>query len=235
MALPFKLTQKTERECNRCHKIKPLEMFFKHSTGKYGRRSQCKECESIRWKKPPKELIVREYQICKRCGIEKKYTKEFFPTCMGGKYLLNTCRVCWRKYHKKYMEKKGENYRKEKARKNYQRNRNKIIECNKEYYQNHREECIKQKTDYIKKNRKHYNEKERERYINSPQKRIDASFRSLISRSIKDKKGRSWEKLVGYSIEKLMKYLEVKFMKGMNWTNYGSTWQIDQNNKRCNN
>ena len=32
------------KTCNKCHKTKPLDKFHKSKTGKYGRRSWCKDC-----------------------------------------------------------------------------------------------------------------------------------------------------------------------------------------------
>lgn len=174
--------------------------------------------------KPPFQM-VHEME-CKVCGQILPYTREYFPPCQKGKYLLKTCRKCWNKHHKDYLASKGEDFCKKLRQKYYLSTRENHIFLAKRLYQEKREQILKQKQEYKAKNRDRYNQNARIRYWTDNKVRIESSLRSLMRRSIKDKNYRSWESLVGYNIDSLSSHLESLFLEGMTMDNYGD-WHID--------
>lgn len=59
----------SEKECNVCHQIKPLDNFRNQARGKFGKRSQCRSCEYLKHK----ERYLDKPEL--RREIEKKYRK----------------------------------------------------------------------------------------------------------------------------------------------------------------
>jgi len=53
------------KTCSKCGAEKPLDQFYRHKLGKFGRKAECKECENVRSKE--------RYERAKRDG--EKYIK----------------------------------------------------------------------------------------------------------------------------------------------------------------
>lgn len=108
-------------------------------------------------------------KICKKCGIEKPSTSEYYPKSKTSKDgVENTCKECvkertkkWRlenkdrlsQYNQKWYE-DNRDYVKERHKIYYEQNREKISEYRKDYYQNNKELELKRNSEYRKKNYK---------------------------------------------------------------------------------
>lgn len=85
------------KNCNICHIDKPLFMFSKCKTGKYGVRGKCKDCNKIHEKKLAKDrhYVLPEKLKCRKCNIEYKCSIKYFKYKFNGKYKLTSeCRNC---------------------------------------------------------------------------------------------------------------------------------------------
>lgn len=116
--------------------------------------------------------------------------------------------------------KHGHEYQKTRKSLKYIRGRG-CIECVKERskkcYRNNKEKITKQHRRYEKK-----------RYEEDPIFRLRHSISSALRQALCGKKaGRHWEGLVGYTLEELKTHLESRFTLEMIWQNYGSYWEID--------
>jgi len=61
-----------------------------------------------------------------------------------------------------------------------------------------------------------------------PKNRVSDSISREIRTSLTESKaGRHWETLVDFTIDQLKMHLEKLFTSEMNWSNYGSVWEID--------
>lgn len=114
------------KECTKCKKPKSLKKFSRHSSTRDGRRSQCKVCVGIYYKKWQRENA-------KECGAHHKKWRQKNP---------KKCRASnkrWRREHRKQ-------YRTT-QRRLYAKNPEKHIKAAKEYRETHpkaakaREEC----------------------------------------------------------------------------------------------
>lgn len=99
----------TERQCTKCHQVKPLEEFSRAPRGLYGRKASCKACDA-RWHAkravhvPAAETEARYREnaarrlaskLCGKCGENKN--AEEFPIARQGKYgpiLESQCLTC---------------------------------------------------------------------------------------------------------------------------------------------
>lgn len=62
----------------------------------------------------------------------------------------------------------------------------------------------------------------------TPRGKLHGNISSAIGFSLRgNKRGRKWESLVGFTLDELLIHLEKKFKAEMNWSNYGSYWEID--------
>jgi len=163
------------------------------------------------------EIISRKE--AKRKGFKFYYTG---VSCKHGhiceRYTIScSCYECSKKYQK-------ENYSAY-----YQKNKQRLRENRKEWYENN--------PNYSKEwrdaNRDHVNELARERdrirYKNDIDFRMRKISRSMLGRVIKrlgGKKSGSTQKELGYSADQLKNHLENLFLEGMSWGNYGD-WEID--------
>ena len=174
-----------------------------------------------------------EYKICKKCGIEKELTKEFF--FRKGPGFRRECKVCMKEYNKKYQEENREEICKNK--KEYEiKNRDKRMS----YLQKNKEK----RKENRQKNKKERNQKQKIRFNSDPIFRLRASCSVMIGKflkSIGSKKDSSILKFLPYSIEELKSHLEKQFEPWMTWDNQGKydpktwddtisttwTWQLD--------
>ena len=141
--------------------------------------------------------------ICKRCGIKKPYTNEFFPERTGG-YLRKTCNICWRKKRTEYK---------------------------KEWRENHKERDFQNRKEWYKKNPSYLKEWMKNKRKNDVNFKIASYYRNRVLRALKNySKGKQLKtiELIGCSIDELKKHLEINFKEGMTWENYGyNGWHVD--------
>lgn len=96
------------RVCTKCGLDKPLSEFSKASRGKYGRKANCKACDSARWYANPKSQALPPGEVkrrleerrgdtkkCNGCGEIKPRT-EFHKASDGvhGPILQTICKIC---------------------------------------------------------------------------------------------------------------------------------------------
>lgn len=121
--------------CTKCGIEKPLESFNKAKGGKFGRKSECKECTAVRFKKHysdnQEEMIERT----------RKYRQEN----------PEKCKQSVKVYHSKNKT-KIESKRKETKRLRYEQNKEEISKRNKEWRKNNPEIVRRMKQEYRKNN-----------------------------------------------------------------------------------
>ena len=170
----------------------------------------------------------QELQKCSdcRCSMLLKY---FGETKKGAPY--KCCLQCRTKRKAiretpEYKEKKKTYWA---AR--YKKNKENILQKNKEWSDNNKEKHKELKQKWIKNNEEKYkknrNEKLREKRKTDPVFRITENLRSRIRGTIQKgyKSAHSME-LLGCSREELMAHIESQFTEGMTWDKYG-TFHID--------
>lgn len=117
-------------------------------------------------------------------------------------------------------------------KKQYEKNKNKILEYSKNWSKNNPEKRKlilkknkeKHKFKYLQQS-KDYNKRKRKE---DPFWRISKNMSKAIWECLKNNKNQlSWIKFVDYSLEELIFHLESKFKTGMTWNNYGLYWHID--------
>ena len=87
--------------CTKCGKKFPatVEYFHKNKSGKYGLKSECKECNNNKKNAKNNPINTDEsiLQRCTKCGKRLPATKEYFYKSKSGKYGLTTmCKECIR-------------------------------------------------------------------------------------------------------------------------------------------
>lgn len=164
-----------------------------------------------------------EYRECTICFIKKELTLQFF---MQGKnkrngidyfYWYKFCKTC---YNKKSLTK---------TRKYKSKNRQKLLNAQKIYYQNHKKEYAVSSHSYYEINKVHI--KARVKNFVKLRRKNDALFRlkeniSSIVRSCINKNRESIKKYLPYTISELKEHLENQFEFWMSWQNYG-TYRLD--------
>jgi hypothetical protein len=191
----------------------------------------------------------------KKCSCCKEiFDYDFFHKDKNTKSgLRSACVFCIKKRKEKNKEanalKRKERYNlsKHKVKANYVKDKDNILQKNREYYQKNREAILKQKKEYNKKNphvKREYYEKNKEkinkraaithtiRRKNNPLLRFANNTSTLIRHSFKHinvigvKKTQRTEDILGCSIEFFIEYLKSKFLEGMTIENHGE-WHID--------
>lgn len=210
----------SEKECNRCFKIKKLINFVVSYENKSGVRAYCKECENERLTK--KRLINKiceytpeGYKKCRRCK-NMKLTSNFYKNKKRKDGFGSYCKECNMEYIKNNEEQ-------DKKRKQ-------------EWYLNNRELTIKR----AKENNIN-NEERRRVYILNWTNQFNennphiVAWRSLLRNTLerlnKKKEGHTID-LLGYSALDLKLHVESLFTPEMNWSNYGE-WHIDHIKMVC--
>ena len=130
---------------------------------------------------------------------------------------IKKTRECWKRWYLRQKDsEEWKKYDREKAKKNYLKNKEKRIKQFKDYYNKNKEKINAN-------NRLNYSVKKR-----TPKEKIDNNISYQIWRFLKEKKsGKKWESLVGYSLDSLFNHLEKQFDDKMTWKNYGSYWHVD--------
>lgn len=114
-----------------------------------------------------------------------------------------------------------------------EKNKNKIDEYSKNWYEQNKEyrkeylkEYREKNIDKIRETKRNY---EKTRKHNDPLYKLIANFRTAIYTVLKEnnlnKYGHYFE-ILQYSPEQLVEHLEKQFVDGMNWENYGE-WHVD--------
>ncbi len=91
------------------------------------------------------------------------------------------------------------------------------------------QQCKKQCKDYKKENKEKINEYNKDynnEYIMDIKNRIRKSVNRRISHVITNKLP-DYKFYLGIDIKEYIDYLETRFKEGMNWSNYGTVWNID--------
>jgi len=184
--------------CPKCKEIKSLCEFHKDNSAKDGVQSYCKKCRSIN---KPKEILPEGKKRCSRCK-EVKTIDEFGIARSRKDGLKMYCKSC-RKTESDPVKNK------ERSRKYYINNKEKIIKRSCKRQIEKREERNEYLKKYYKKNSHIY------------------AWRSLLYRTLNgDPKNGSTFTYLGYTYNTLKEYLEFLFTDGMTWDNYGE-WHVD--------
>ena len=163
---------------------------------------------------------------CTKCQGEFPATLEFFYKCSSHKDgLISWCKTCSLEQKKEYYN-KNKTAIKDKHKKRYDKNRDKILKQKREYES--RPEVIKQRR---KTKNKYYHNKLKHRHDphTKAKRNLSRRMRSLFS-----KNGDQTIDFIGCSIDDLKLHLEKQFVDGMNWENYGlHGWHVDHIRPCC--
>lgn len=161
-----------------------------------------------------------ETKICSNYKQEKPISE--FPKCKRNKDGLDThCKDCRNKKNKAYREKNKEKV-KEARKRYYESNKEHILKQKKAYIDSHKE----QKAEYDKRYRQENKEKlriqKKEWAKHSIEYKVRRNLRRRIAHALKgESKSAHTIELVGCSIEFLKEYISKMFLDGMSWDNYG--------------
>lgn len=191
-----------------------------------------------------------EKKVCSKCKEEKEVC-EFQKNSHSKDGYRSECSLCSKKQNESIPKEKLLSYNK-----NFrEKNREKINEKQKIYYQNNKdkelsrgkkyretlkkdkpittiktiEEIKLKKQEWIKNNRELNNEKRRNKYKNNILYRISLNVRNRVNIYLKSSKIQKRNKtfdIVGCSTEFLKEHLESQFIDGMSWDNR-CEWHID--------
>ena len=118
-----------------------------------------------------------------------------------------------------FIMKQDYNKYKEYFKKHYQKNKAKRLALTKESKKNRKEEV-----------KAYDNEWKKQKRNNNPEQKIREAIRTRINKAVRDgfqNKNNSSIDELGCSIKEYFIYLEQRFDSNMNWSNYGSYWEID--------
>jgi len=189
-------------------------------------------------------------RVCNNCKIPKELNfNNFYYENKNINSFKGSCKEC-------HKLKSNENYynnhevRKQNQKIYQQDNIEKILEYQKEYYNNNLA-IIKEKNqkwyvlnkDKISKEQKQklnsiegdnirfkQNQYRKQRKENDKLFKLTVNLRSQVSKIFTKtgyKKQETTKKLIGESFDFVKNYLEQKFLKEMNWDNWGDIWEID--------
>jgi hypothetical protein len=157
---------------------------------------------------------MQKIKICNQCKKEKNILE--YPR---DKYTKDgftaSCKEC--RYTKARVW----------LRKNYLENKEEVIKYKTEWRRKNWEKVYKQRKEsgYCKRSRKKWYHNRGKFNINWViSERIRSRVRSVLNGKVKSK---NTLKLLGCSIDDLKNHLESKFYANMSWENYGSYWHID--------
>lgn len=172
-------------------------------------------------------------KVCTKCGKEKP-TPDFYRHAPGRYGVRGDCKQCCNNAQKRRLA----DPERRKARKTYitqwnRRNRDKIRQYQKRYYDANAETINKKLVDYFRQNPERRREvvtKSAEKARLTGRRKLEDAISAGVSRGIKkgSKAGRRTFELLGYSPKELRSHLEKQFQPGMTWENYGKGgWHID--------
>ena len=189
-------------------------------------------------------------KTCKNCKEEKTIDDFFVSKTKKGLKIKAQCKKCFNEAERKRYYEKNKNKIEERKnkpilskqeynKKYYQQNKDNILKQNKEYAEKNKEQVLKAHSEYYQKNKKsilkklknkqaHINQYVREKRKKDINTKISHNLRVRIRCAIKSNvKWKKSKDVLGCDIETFKKYLESNFKEGMNWENYGSYWHID--------
>jgi HrpA-like RNA helicase len=158
-----------------------------------------------------------EYRTCKKCGINKPLTIEFFPQGTNKRnnrefpYWYKSCKVCLNEQSLT----KNRGYR--------HRNRKRLADAQKEYRTTHKEQEAITKKKWVEDNKGYVREQDRlakRKKRQNPLARLKDSISAIVRQWIK-KDGKSIKKYLPYTLEQLKSHIENKFEPWMTWDNQG--------------
>jgi hypothetical protein len=165
-----------------------------------------------------------EKKICSKCKEEKEIC-EFNKKSISNKgiqYYKSRCKLCQSEDDKIKRDKNPEKYKSW-----YDNNREKRNKWRSEYYQKNKEKILNQNKNYVESTRinrrKKYNEDDlfKVRHILSNRMRYLLKIKSF-------NKKQKFNKVIGCTSEFLKEHLEKQFTDGMSWDNHGQYgWHID--------
>ena len=233
-----------KKGCTKCHIEKELDEFYKEERGKFGVRSICKSCDSIRRKKQgsKEKGEIKRIEFCKThnsmicgdCNTEKSI-KEFSVKNNSKNGFLKRCKKCERIYAnnaRKRQKPKLKIYLKNwrQTRKGNEKTEGIKIckECDKE---KNIKEFSKQpsnkdgRNNLCKKCEKKYSiNYVKNRRTTDQLYKLTLNTRSAVNTTLKRggyKKNSKTVKIIGCSFEELKTHLEKKFEPWMTWKNHG--------------
>jgi len=158
-------------------------------------------------------------KVCSTCKIEKTLN-EFgnrSKVINGSKVMTKKC-FC-----------KACDYIKQKAYK--EKNKLRLAERDSEYYLKNKESISSRNSQYVKNNREKRNAYiktyKKERREKDPSFRIYESCRKRVWKILRKNKSNTTSELLGCSKLLYQMWLEFTFDDPINWSNYGSKWEID--------
>lgn len=159
-----------------------------------------------------------DFKKCKTCKDEKSIN-EFSKRKGSADGYRNDCKKCLRNKPKV----------KEAKKRYYQKYKNHIKAKSKKWYLENTEIALKRKKEYSKNNRDLINEHKRKRYKSDIMYKLGRKISGFILKALKrngyTKKSRAYE-ILGCSFEEFKFYIELQFQEGMTWENHGD-WHLD--------
>jgi hypothetical protein len=162
---------------------------------------------------------------CKSCN-DYKFWDEFNSKSKRRKIY---CDACNKKYNQKSYKARSVNMKARKKRQ-YAENPNKFKEKNKRDYDKNRDKILTNKKVYYRENAAAIIAKFTENYNND----LNFRLKHVIRRRTRDfisNKEIKYQEMIGCSHDELTAWFEFNFEldsdKNMDWTNYGTLWQID--------
>lgn len=155
---------------------------------------------------------------CKKCGIEKPLTSEFFTPQKAGKYgFTSRCREC-----------RAVDYAEQRARPDQQARQQAWRDANKDYVKRYNEQYRRDgycstahvnawRAENLEYCRAYDREKQRRRREADPAFRLLGRIRGRLRDLAGGRRGRRTEALLGYTMEQLRAHIEKQFTKGMSW------------------
>jgi hypothetical protein len=156
-----------------------------------------------------------ETKICTKCNVEKSFS-EFVKNKNTKTGIGSTCKECVKKYSQDRYKTHSHIW------KNWIDNNKEQIAIKQNIYKSNNKEKIK---EYMSSYMTPYS---KSRYQNNLEYKLQKVLRSRLYIALKNEyKQTSAVDLIGCSLEQLKKHLEMQFDDKMNWSNYGSYWEID--------
>ena len=169
---------------------------------------KCPECNKVK--------LATEYY---KCSSRKDGLQAYCKICKKEKF-RESKKKSDKKYLKKYLSIPENRRKKQKYSRQYQIDN---PELQKQYMIKYKKS--KKGKDYNKKYRK---KEYKEKYGKDPIFTLKLTLRNRLKNALKKefKRGRTLD-MLGCSIEEFKLYLENKFTPEMDWSNYGSYWELD--------
>ncbi len=199
------------RRCKKCNIMKNTSEFYSRNRKTTIYLSpECITCIKIERKNVYEN---NKEQILKQSKLNYHNNKE----------QINNKNKEWRKQNPEKNKECGKKY--------YEKNKHKKQNYNKIYYETNKEKIITQHKEYIIRNKDRIREYFRNYVSNRSKKDIDFKImrrlRSRLNMALNKDKNEKTVKLIGCSIIFFRNWIEYQFNEFMNWSNYGSYWNID--------